>query len=85
MPLEGMENWAGRRFADWVDVTRENILTRIRAKLNNELSEARTHGRVSAVHERAALLYNVDPHSDAAVQALAEERFSSGDWAGENF
>jgi len=82
VPLEGMESSAGRRFADWVEVTRAAILTRIRAKLSEQLSEARSHGRVSAVRERAELLYNVDPHSDAAVQALAEERFSSGDWAG---
>ncbi len=82
VPLEGMENWAGRRFAEWVESTRDRILAQIRGRLSDQLSEARASGRVSAVRERAGLLYNVDPHNDAAVQALAEERFSSGDWAG---
>ena len=82
IPLDGLETCSGRGFADWVEVRRDRILRQIRSRLSTELSDARKNGRTAAVHERAKQLYSVDPYNDTAVQALADERFINGDWAG---
>ena len=81
-PLEDLEICGGQRFGDWAELVRDNILAKVRSRLSEELAEARSHGRVDAVRERAELLYNVDPYSDTAMQSLVGARLSSGDWVG---
>lgn len=81
-PLAGLEHCAGPDFGHWVDAARAR-LTRIAADLlRGQLSAARVNGNATLVHERAQLLYEVDPLSDLAVKALAEKHLLSEDGVG---
>ena len=81
-PLENLESCGSWRFAHWVEVTRDRMMSQIRSTLSAELSTAHADGRVEAVHERAEQLYSVDPYDETALQVLLEKRLSSGDRPG---
>ncbi len=78
-PLRDLDTCAGPAFAHWVDATRQQCVQLARSRLMRGLAEARAAGQVRTVHERAALLYQVDPLSDAAALALAEQMSLTGD------
>lgn len=81
-PLRELESAGGPAFAHWVDASRERCLRLARAGVLEQLQEARAAGAMARVHERAAVLYRVDPFSDAAVHALAEGLLLHGDTPG---
>jgi DNA-binding SARP family transcriptional activator/tetratricopeptide (TPR) repeat protein len=72
-PLAGMEACGGPAFAHWVDRLRERCRRQLRSQLLADLTEARTSGNLEAVRRSASLLHEVDPLSDAAALALAEQ------------
>ncbi len=65
-----------------MEATRQRLRRVAQERLATELATARSDGDVAKVHERAALLYQVDPLSDAAAQALAERQLLGGDRVG---
>ncbi len=81
-PLEELEGVAGTEFGHWVEATRARCLRIARDRLLEQLEGARLEGHVTKVHERAALLYSVDPLCDTAALALAERLLLAGDAVG---
>ncbi len=82
IPLEGLEQVGGLLFGQWLDLAREQILTRVRSRLSTAIKEARSSGSFETAIERAEQLYRIDPFNDSAVQAIVAKRLSSGDWSG---
>ncbi|MFQ6047683.1 MAG: AAA family ATPase, partial [Gemmatimonadales bacterium] len=78
-PLEGADAWAGAEFAHWVDAARARCLERARTSLLDHLKSARAAGSLTQVRDCAVALYEVDPLSDAAVQAITERCLVEGD------
>jgi len=81
-PLQGLDHVGSADFGHWVDVARSRCLWHAREALTDQLRVARSHGDMRRVHERAAELYRVDPLSEAAVCALAEQLLLGGDVGG---
>jgi DNA-binding SARP family transcriptional activator/tetratricopeptide (TPR) repeat protein len=81
-PLEDLETVAGTEFGHWVEGTRARCLRIARDRLLEQIEGARREGHVAKVHERAALLYSVDPLCDTAALALAERFLLAGDAVG---
>lgn len=81
-PLRDLESVGGSAFSHWVDVARAHLVKHARKLLADALHEARARGDVRGVHERATQLYRVDPLSDLAVHALAEQALLERDAPG---
>ncbi len=78
-PLDGLDHLGGPTFAHWVDLTRARLRLIAREHLSSQLESARSSGDGRRVHERAVLLYRVDPLSDTAVEALCERLLNDGE------
>lgn len=81
-PLDGVDAWAGPALAHWVDATRVTLKERAAELLRDTIQRARRDGDVERVFALAHRLYVVDPVSDLAVQAIAEDRLVHGDAIG---
>ncbi|NIM51906.1 MAG: AAA family ATPase, partial [Gemmatimonadales bacterium] len=81
-PLKELDDCGGSAFTVWLEATRTQCLRAARRLLSEQLDAARRNGNLRLVHERAAELYRVDPYSDTAVHALAEQSLLEGDAAG---
>lgn len=81
-PLAQLDRWGGPALAHWADGARERCLRRVRSRVLEQLRAARSAGALTRVHERAAVLYRVDPYSDVAAHALAERALLEGDVVG---
>ncbi len=82
IPLESLETWGSASWSHWVDRARARSIRDLNVRLQHEIDAARSSGNNQAVHERAALLYKVDPFCPVAVLALAEERLLQHDRVG---
>lgn len=81
-PLDGVDEWAGPALAHWVDSTRVTLKARAAELLRDTIQRARRDGDVERVFALAHRLYVVDPVSDLAVQAIAEDRLVHEDSIG---
>jgi len=81
-PLGGLDHVAGAEYAHWVDAARLRLRDAARGILSRQLEQARRDGDARRVHERAVQLYEIDPLSELAIQALCEQAVVDGDVPG---
>jgi DNA-binding SARP family transcriptional activator/tetratricopeptide (TPR) repeat protein len=81
-PLLGLDDVGGPNFAHWLDRARARLRDAAQGVLARQLEQARREGDAHRVHERAVQLYEVDPLSELAIQALCEQAVVEGDVAG---
>lgn len=78
-PLAQADQWAGARFANWVDGVRARCRRQAAMALVTAITGFRRRGQIPPVHVLADTLYELEPVSDIAVQALAERALMRGD------
>lgn len=81
-PLKELDGVGGGTFAHWLEATRTYCFKAARQLLADQLASARSSGKLAKVYERATELYRIDPYSDTAVHAIAEQSLLDGDTAG---
>lgn len=81
-PLDGMEYWAGVDLAHWVEAARARCREQAAETLREALGQFRSAGQSGRAYVAATLLYELDPLSDVAAQALAEHALVQGDVTG---
>jgi DNA-binding SARP family transcriptional activator/tetratricopeptide (TPR) repeat protein len=81
-PLQGLDACAGPALAHWVDAARVRARTSARDALIEQMGQLRGAGEIAGVHDRAKLLFELDPFCETAVTALAERALLRGDGVG---
>lgn len=81
-PLEGVDWWGGPALGHWLEACRTRIRRLAEDQLREGIERFRRLGVTPRVHRCGALLYELDPFSEPAVLALADEHLLRGDVVG---